>query len=176
MWFLALCWGGGVLAIRVVSFSDEEILFLKNSLSVNAFPSKWDLVRKICSKLDRSQRRITNASAKAKGMDLQKWVCEKVAQLLGVRWDNRWDESPVASRPSGQHGCDVILRGGARKRFPWDLECKAMKELRIADAVKQAESNVAEGRFPAVVYRQTGAAPVVVMSWETFEAVNKKLL
>jgi hypothetical protein len=109
-------------------------------------------------------------------MDFQTWVCERVARLLGVKWRNSDDESPVASRPSGQHGCDIILRGEARRRFPWDLECKAMKELRIADAVKQADSNVAEGRLPAVAYRQTGSAPVVILSWDTFETLNKKFL
>jgi hypothetical protein len=76
----------------------------------------------------------------------------------------------------GQHGCDVILRGEARDRFPWDVECKASKEIRIADAVKQAESNAGEGRYPVVVYRQTGSDPVVVMSWDVFEAVCKRFL
>ena len=163
--------GRGNLASRVVSFSDEEICFIKSCLSSGSFPVKWDMVRKICSKLDRSQRRISNASAKAKGMGLQAWVCDRVARLLGVAWNNSDDESPVASRPSGQHGCDIILRGDARRRFPWDLECKAVKELRIADAVKQAGLNAAAGRFPAVVYRQTGLEPVVILSWGTFETL-----
>jgi hypothetical protein len=109
-------------------------------------------------------------------MEFQRWVCDKVAGLLGVSWGSLDDESPVASRPSGQHGCDIILRGEARRRFPWDLECKAMKELRIVDAVKQAESNAAEGRIPAVVYRQTGLDPVVIMSWDSFEVINKRFL
>jgi hypothetical protein len=51
-----------------------------------------------------------------------------------------------------------------------------MKELRIADAVKQAEANVSDGRLSAVAYRQTGLAPVVILSWDTFEILNKKLL
>jgi hypothetical protein len=109
-------------------------------------------------------------------MEFQSWVCNKVAGMLGVKWLNSDDESPVASRPSGQHGCDIILRGEARRRFPWDLECKAAKELRIVDAVKQAGVNAADGRLPAVAYRQTGMAPVVILSWDTFETLNKYFL
>jgi hypothetical protein len=140
-----------------------------------SFSSKWDAVSKICSKFDRSQHRILNASAKGKGYSLQVWVCDKIAKLFGVKWSNSDDESPVASRPMGQHGEDIILRGEIRRRFPFSVECKAVKELRLADAVKQAEANAAKGRFPAVVYRQTGTDPVVIFSWDTFERLVKNL-
>jgi hypothetical protein len=163
------------LANRVVSLSDEEIQFIKSCLSANSFPSKWDVVKQISAKLERSQHRILNASAKGKGYSLQVWVCDRVAKLFGVKWSNSDDESPVASRPMGQRGEDIILRGEVRNRFPFSIECKAVKELRLADAVKQAEANAAKGRFPVVVYRQTGVDPVVIMSWGTFERVAKNL-
>jgi hypothetical protein len=161
------------MGTRIVPLSDDEILFIKNILPM---ANHYDISKKILSKFDRSQHRISPASAKSKGRTLQVWVCQKIAALLGVSWSNSDDESPVASRPMGQHGCDVILRGDARKKFIFDLECKASKELRISDAVKQAESNAASGRMPAVVYKQTGADPVVVLSWDTFEQVCKYLL
>jgi hypothetical protein len=155
---------------RVISLSDDEIRDLRTIMHGT---SKFGNSEKILAKFDRAQHRITSASAKSKGRSLQVWVCQKIAAFLGVEWSNSDDESLVASRPMGQHGCDVVLRGEARRRFLWDLECKATKEIRIVDAVKQAEANTGEGRFAGVVYRQTGSVPVVIMSWDTFEAINR---
>jgi hypothetical protein len=154
--------------------TDEEIRVIRSS--VQAWGRVYGVGEGIFAKLDRAQRSTLRASNKGKGRNLQRWVCDKVASLLGVSWDNQDDESLVASRQMGQHGVDIILRGDARRRFPWDIECKAVKELRIADAVRQAESNVGEGRLGVVVYRQTNTDPVVIMSWGTFEGLNNRFI
>jgi hypothetical protein len=160
---------------RLVALTDHDIRYLREIIRV----SRYDMfgnASTVLAKFDRAQRRTQVASNKEKGRNLQKWVCDKVAMLLGISWDNQDDESQIASRQMGQHGVDLILRGDAKRRFPWDIECKASKELRIADAVKQAEANTGEGRFGAVVYRQTGVDPVVVLSWRTFEELNRRFI
>jgi hypothetical protein len=158
------------MGVRTVSLSDEDISYLK-SLLVSR-PDKYSISKKIIQKFDRSQQRITVASAKSKGREFQYYIGRKIAALLGVSFGTD-DEALVSSRPMGQHGIDIILRGEAGKRFPFSVECKAAKELRIADAVKQAEANKAPGKMAMVAFRQTGGEPVVIFSWDTFEALFK---
>jgi hypothetical protein len=160
------------MGVRNVSLSDEDISFIRSILVSD--PSKYYISKKITDKLDRSQRRITYASAKAKGREFQYFIGRKIAALLGVEFGTG-DEALVSSRPMGQHGTDIILRGKANDNFPFAVECKATKDLRIVDAIKQAEANTPKGKYAMVAFRQTGSDPVVIFSWDTFESLFKRI-
>jgi hypothetical protein len=156
------------MARRLVTLTDEDILFIKNALHKQ---THFELLEnKIIAKLKRSQTRIQSASAKQKGKGLQHFVCEKLSALLGIPWSQD-DDAEISSRPMGQHGVDVILRGRARELVPFAFECKAVKALRFADAVEQADGNAFGDQIGAVVYRAPSKQPVVILSWNSFEKV-----
>jgi len=162
------------MARRIVSLTDEEIEFIK--VLALEHPEEYSRVRKLVDKLNGSQQRITRASAKGKGRSFQQWVCRWVSELLGVPYVQSDDSCEIHSREMGQHGSDIVLRGEARKRFPFDIECKAVKGMSLQAAVDQAEANAADCRWGCVFYKQTNQKPLVIFSLETFGKVCKRLL
>jgi hypothetical protein len=66
---------------------------------------------------------------KAKGMRGQIWIANELARLLGIEWNQADDDSPIAVRPSGQHGQDLILRGLVKKALPFAIEAKWAESL-----------------------------------------------
>jgi hypothetical protein len=156
------------MARRLVTLTDEDILYIKKSMESQ--PAFWTVGKKIIAKLERSQTQIKTASAKQKGRSLQYFVCEKLSALLGIPWSQD-DDAEISSRPMGQHGVDIILRGRARELAPFAFECKAVKALRFADAVEQADGNASGDQIGAVVYRAPSQQPVVILSWNSFEKV-----
>jgi hypothetical protein len=118
--------------------------------------------------MERSRKRITVASAKEKGRALQDKVASEIAALLGVPFSKE-DDALVSSRPMGQHGTDIILRGKAREVFPFSVECKSTEQFSLADAWDQAVANKAGGQHPMVVYKHKNInEPVVIVGWGCF--------
>jgi hypothetical protein len=120
-------------------------------------------------KLQKSQKRITVSSAKGKGRELQKWVCEKISNLIGIPYNQQDDDCEIHSREMGQSGVDVVLRGKARKLFPFDVECKSTEGLSLTATIRQAQDNEAPGRRWLIVHRcKVLRDPVVMLSWDSF--------
>lgn len=156
------------MANRLVNLSDKE-----REEIVKALPSS----SKLRSKIERAGNRIKVRSAKSKGMGFQKWICEQISELLNIPYVQGDDESLIASRSSGVNGVDIILRGEAKKRFPYSIEAKNCENLGIADAVVQAKSNQAPGTDWLVAHKRKALEEVIVMlSWDAFIKLvkNKK--
>ena len=81
----------------------------------------------------KKKKRIKISSAKAKGRNLQKWVCGKISKLLNIPWGK---DELIASREMGQSGTDVRLIGEALEKFPYSVECKWQETWSIPAWVK----------------------------------------
>jgi hypothetical protein len=118
--------------------------------------------------------RIKVSSAKAKGRALQKLICRKISDLLDIEWGPE-DDKLIQSRPMGQSGTDVILRGEARDRFKFDIECKSTQQWNLPATIKQAKSNTGKGRqWLVVLKRKEIKSPVVVLDCDYFFELLKE--
>ena len=110
---------------------------------------------------------MKTSSAKAKGRNLQKWACEQVSKLIGIDWGYE-DDKLIQPRLMGQAGIDVILRGEARAKFKFNIECKRTEKISLYADIKQAKSN-ATPEYPwLLIHKKNGAKPIVVMDAELF--------
>lgn len=132
--------------------------------------------KRLIKKLKNAQKTIKVSSRKGKGRGLQYWVCEKIAGMFGIKFVQSDDDCLVQSRPMGQHSVDIILRGELKKKFPFDIECKACESLSIPQWVRQARQNNKKGRDWLVIFKKQtiGGEPLVVMEWATFEKIIMK--
>jgi len=123
------------------------------------------------------KKRITVASAKAKGRNLQNWVAAKIAEICGVT-SGHSDEDLIESRPMGQRGADVILRGETRRLFPYSIECKSGQTVSWLDAMRQAKANQAKDQVSWVVIlkRKEFKVPVIMMDAEEFFRIYQKAM
>ena len=165
--------------MKEILFKSDEINFLKFALSQCVFAEDnpdEKICKKILGKLERAEKKIKTSSAKGKGRNLQYWVCERIAEMFGIKFVQSDDTCLVHSREMGLSGCDVILRGELYNKFPYDIECKAQESLSIPDWVRQARTNTKEGRKWLVVFKKQtiGGEPLVLMDWSTFEELFKK--
>lgn len=161
------------MANKWVCLDKKEIEFL--TATCIAFDS--DVSRGIARKLEKQSKRITIASAKGKGYGFQYWVCERLSELLGTPWVQSDDQSLIQSRPGAQHGSDIILRGDAYVKFPFDIECKSTENMNIVSTVEQAKANTKQGRDWLILHRKKALAePVVLMAWSAFEKLYRKVL
>lgn len=151
--------------MKEIKFDKDEVNYLKSILD-----KENKISQKIIKKLDRAEKRIKVSSAKGKGRNLQYLVCQKIADIFKVKFDQSDDNSLVQSRPMGQHGVDIILRGFVYEQFPYDVECKCCESLNIPDWINQAKANTKEGRqWLLVIKKQSIGSVIVVMDWESFE-------
>lgn len=116
------------------------------------------------------------SSAKDKGLRLQKWICGKISSCIGVPWGSEdWKE--IQSRPSGQHGTDVILRGEALKRFPFSIEAQSAERLNMLGKIQQSKSNLIPNTDWLVVLKnKTMKVPIVIMDANKFFEIYEKVL
>lgn len=122
--------------------------------------------------LKKLSKRIKPRSAKNKGAALQKFVCQELSEMLSLPYNQGDDECLIHSREMGQPGTDVVLRGEARKRFPYSVECKNTESLSLTDTILQAEANRAEGTEWLIVHKRKALSePVVILSWSAFRAL-----
>ena len=110
---------------------------------------------------------IKNSSAKAKGRELQKWVCSVISKCLKIPWGYE-DEKLIQPRILGQSGTDVVLRGEAKKSCMFDIECKATESLRLYEDIEQAKKNTEKGRQWLIVHKRSYKNPIVVLDAEFF--------
>jgi len=114
--------------------------------------------------------RIKVSSAKAKGRWLQDWVAKRIGELLNLEWGHE-DYHLIEPRPMGQAGTDVILRGKARDKFPFGIECKSGQNIGWQAAVRQARENAKKGKYEGwLLFLKTKEfqKPIVMFDAETF--------
>lgn len=111
------------------------------------------------------KKRITPQSAKAKGRELQKWVCNKISLSTGFPWGK---DQPIESRPMGQSGVDVRMESKVLKTFPFSVECKWQESWSIPAWVKQAELNQLPNTDWLLVVKRSRQKPVIIMDAELF--------
>jgi hypothetical protein len=104
---------------------------------------------------------MNTRSAKDKGRRLQKWVREKLIEMLEVHPED------IESRSMGAGGEDLIMARAARQKFPHSIECKNVEKLNIWDAYEQASANCGEYE-PLVIMKKNGKKPLAVVDAEYF--------
>jgi len=156
-----------------ITLDDKERLLIRNALKTNTNEDDHKILVKIEKKLVTADKRIATSSAKGKGRELQHWACRKISGLIGIEFDNQSDDSLIRSREMGQSGVDVILRGEAKKKFPFAIECKNTETINFRSFVEQAQKYSKEGKWLLVVRTKSLPETTVTMSWETFEKLFK---
>ncbi len=159
------------MASKWVQLSEEE----RSLIIVGLYEVKSPKAVKLISKIEKASKRITVQSAKAKGASFQVTMCEFVSKLTGIPFIRGSDDSLIAPRNSGGNGVDVILRGEAKRAFPFSIECKAQESMNLVETVEQAKTNTEDG-LDWLVFHRKKALPcdVAIMDVATFEKIWKK--
>jgi len=104
---------------------------------------------------------------------LQKLTAQKISDITGIECGKDCD---IESRPMGQSGTDVILRGEAKKLFPFSVECKAQESWSIPAWIKQAQANEMVGTDWLLVAKRSREKPVIIMDMDTFFGLMKAVI
>jgi len=147
-----------------VNLSDIEREFIKSVV-----PNSTLIEKSILKKMIDSDKRISVASAKGKGRNLQHFCCERISALINIPFNNKDDDSLIRSREMGQSGVDVVLRGEAKERFPFSVECKSCENISFRNFVEQAKKYSKDGRWLLVIRTKSLPDTTVTMPWDTFE-------
>jgi len=116
---------------------------------------------------------IKIAYRKAKGRNLQKWVAQKISDLLGIPCGK---DELIESREMGQCGTDIKLYGEAKERFNYSIECKAQESLSIPAWIKQAKENTVKGTDWLLICKKSRENPIVIMDAKVFFNLVSKTL
>lgn len=127
--------------------------------------------KRIRSKLS-NMRGIKPRSAKNKGLAWQKEVCGYLSAMLGIPYNQQDDGCPIHSRESGLSGCDIILRGEARERFDYAIECKAVESIHLAEWVQQAMRNTDENDWMLFI-KNRRVGKIVCMTVDALKKIYK---
>jgi hypothetical protein len=120
---------------------------------------------------------MKTASAKAKGRNFQYWVAHKIAEILGVTFNQQDDLSPIHSREMGQRGCDVYIRDKElAEKFPYAIECKNTEKISVYAYIEQAKVNTKEGQQWLVFHKKNRSKPIVIMDAEHFFKLYKEYM
>ena len=118
------------------------------------------------------KKRISTASAKQKGRELQKWVAAKISEVTGLPHGKDTD---IESRPMGQSGTDIRLSKEAIRLFNFSVECKRQETWAVPAWIEQAKKNCLPDTDWLLVLRRSHSEPVVVMdAGRFFELLRKK--
>lgn len=111
---------------------------------------------------------MTPNSAKAKGRLLQNWVRQHILSVfLGLEPDD------VRSTSMGATGEDVLLSPAARKRVPYQIECKNKATSQIHTYYEQAKEH--GSHEPLVIVKQDRKKPLAIVDAEHFFQLLKQL-
>lgn len=147
---------------RLISLDDKEIGFIVGVLTQNTGGDSG-----LVKKLSTAAKTIKRESAKNKGFNLQKRVCEDIAAALDVAYRQDDDCCLIHSRERSQRGSDIVLRGEIAARFPYSVECKSTEATNIVSFINQAKWNTPEGKDWLVVYKAKNLhKPVAILDWE----------
>lgn len=115
-----------------------------------------------------SPRKIKRSSAKDKGRRLQKWICERIAQVTGYEWGSPGEDQPIESRPMGQSGIDVRMESQVLEQFPFSIEAKWHERWDVPGFIRQAKKNQIDGTDWLLVMKRNYEDPVIVMDAQRF--------
>ena len=102
-------------------------------------------------------------SAKAKGRKLQ----QEVRNLLVETLKDELEDGDINVAIMGESGIDIKLSPLAKRKIPFDMECKNQETIQIWQSIKQAEENSKEeSRIPMVVFRRNRSKTYCVMEFE----------
>ena len=108
-------------------------------------------------------------SAKAKGRNLQKLVRDLLLEL-----NPELEADDVQSRSMGAGGEDIMLSPAARKRIPFQIECKNQKQVTVYKWYDQA---VEHGKYPALlVIKQNHREPLVILDASLFLKILRRYI
>ena len=121
------------------------------------------------------KKRITVASGKAKGRNLQQFVCKEISDSTGHPYNQQDDDCLIHSREMGQAGKDIVLRGEVKDLWPFSFECKNVENLNLVNTIQQAQEN-SSPEYPAVIVhkRKAYTEPMVYIPWALFRSLVEK--
>jgi len=111
-------------------------------------------------------------SAKRKGRQFEYEIAERIAVALGL------PKEDVRPSIAGASGMDIQLSNRAIKAFPYWVECKNHKTLKIPAWVRQAETGASKETTlqPVVVFKlHRGRKQYVVMELDHFLGLVKEI-
>jgi len=104
---------------------------------------------------------MTPSSAKAKGRILQQLVRDKILEAFP-----ELEPDDVKSTSMGAGGEDVTLSPAARKKFPYQIECKNKATSQLHTYYNQAKTH---GKHePIVIVKKNRAEVLVAVTLENF--------
>lgn len=119
------------------------------------------------------KKRISVQSAKSKGRKLQQWTASMISKITGIPFEKDGD---VDNRPMGQAGTDVILRGKAKKLFPWDIECKWQESWSVPSWIKQAKANLKKENNWLLIIKKNRHEEIVILDARIFFKIWEEIL
>ena len=123
--------------------------------------------KRLTKKIEKELKPISVRSRKAKGRDFQKYICERISCYLQVPWGYE-DEKDIQPRVMGQSGVDIVLRGDARKLFPFAVEAKNQENLSLWSTVDQAAKNKGNFDYWVIMHKKNGKEPLAILNLEDF--------
>ena len=115
----------------------------------------------------------TVASKKAKGRKFQQDIMKRISKAVGIKAGKDLD---IDSRPMGQTGQDIILRGKAKKLFPFAPECKRTEKMSLYSWIKQAIKNTPKGINWIVFHKKNRTNSITIIDTEVFFKLYKELI
>lgn len=107
-----------------------------------------------------------------KGRQYEFLVREAIAASLGL------DKEDLVIGSASESGADVYPTSRARQAFPFAVEAKNQKTIKLKEYWKQAQRNAGDALCPVVCFRAQGlgdtareAANLVIIDMETFLAL-----
>jgi hypothetical protein len=168
------------MASRTVKFDTSDLLLMAEMAEMylnehDNFPVINKQAQGIVRKCKNNAKTIKISSRKGKGRGLQQTIGKDIAELVGCYYDQSDDSALVASRPMGQAGLDIILRGNALIEFPFSVECKCSEGLNLTDTYEQVQANVIPGTDWLIVHKRKSIPEIIVMlSWDVFKKILKE--
>jgi hypothetical protein len=117
--------------------------------------------------LQKGGKTIKPQSAKSKGRNFQKYVRDK---LLETFPDLEPDD--VRSTSMGAGGEDLQMSPAARKKVPYQIECKSKATSQVHTYYDQAKSH--GPHEPVVIVKKDRSIPLVIMSLDHFLKLLKE--
>lgn len=155
-----------------IKLTKQELEYIHDYLPINPEENSF-ASSLIIKKIERILKPIKRRSAKDKGRNLQKWVCERIAELFNIEYNQQDDNCVIHSREMGQSGVDIIIRDYLRNYFPFSIECKSSEQLNLIETIQQAKKNTKKDEHWIIVYKKKAIQkPVVIMDWDCFYWLN----
>jgi len=136
-----------------------------------------DIGNKVIKKLQNALKPPTKIqSRKSNARNLQQWVCQKIANILHIEYDQQNDQCLIHSREMGQPGNDIVFRSEeVLKTFPFSIECKSGKALNLKGTIRQVRKNMIKDTDWLIVHKSNSFhMPIVIMEWDCFEKLFRK--